>query len=190
MHKKPPQPSSMLPSLHLDKVSSSASSEEEEESPPVVMSCPISSSSENSSIRRHFHESSLAIPTIGSILKSNRDRETMNERSNRISLPHHDEEKKEDDLKVKESETKEGDDDEILSSSIDISEQEVYSLPTCLVVLLSMTHLFSFSNPTVGRSSWHLVVDSRYQQRETSASSIPFELGLSKNLSTATGPQA
>lgn len=131
MHKRP---SPTLPDL-LEK-------EPSEEESGVMMSCPISSS-ENTSVRRQFHENSLAIPTIGSILKSNRDREGTHETSKRISL-HHGEEKNQD------PETKDGN-DQILSSSIDISEQEVF----LSFSLLPLIEIF-----VVGRSAWDLVLDS------------------------------
>lgn len=94
--------------------------------PATAVSRPIPSS-ETSSIRRHVRESSLAIPTIGSILKSNR--ESMNEKSNRITI--HEERK----ISTEEDATP--------ISIPDISEQEVSFLIFSLSP--SVTHTSSCS---------------------------------------------
>lgn len=85
-------------------------------------SCQITPTNDDGSIRRRYRESSLAIPTIGSILKSS-NRDNI-ERSNRISLP-------EDVDEIKCShEIKNISGDNILSIP-DISEQEVRNYILC-----------------------------------------------------------
>jgi hypothetical protein len=96
----------------------------------LMPSFPVST--EGSSRRRPFTEGSFSVPTIGSILKSNRGsvrKIEVEEKSNRISL--FKDEEKEDPIAENE-----GPDENLPSepSSIDISEQEVISSNNFLLI--------------------------------------------------------